>query len=902
MNMFHSTRRIMSASLLVSSLFLPLDGFSAITARNQVPYVSTVDFQRTVNVSTAPSLIYYVTEFNQKEFLYDDTSESLVVTAKLDGTTFYTGTVAAGEHTITLPTMSVVDPDVVLTLQAVDSQGRKSHVLNQRFRVIDPVAQVITPAQTYTPSSGSLQTTYGIYNNNTNPTTTTTGLTALCAWASTNGYRKVVLPSGTYALDPASTVNLANGVTLDLNGSTFRQTASNIGDSVMVEIAYCTDAHVINGIIEGDLAGHDYSVDPYSEHVRGIRLGSKAEYCSFRDLVVKNITGYGSNTTWGAEIAGPPGAPTYKWAEAFSLGEVDESTGVVITAGVTDRTVCAMIDITPFMSWDGVIMFGKYMGYQGNATDNWTFTASYYDASSNYISSEVGHYYRRLYPPSNAAKARFTLHSSVAPARKVLYVFNAPLPYNCDFINIDHQDVRCVGMVPSGFNNLHVTNNTFTNCGWAQACAAFDAEDGWDGMQDLVFKNNTFNTNPNSEFVALGGHNFLIEGNTMQFRNHPRSGSLVIRNNTIKSCTFEFGPYSRSGHPRIYDNTVQGLAKILTSYSAPGELDREHCVRETEFQGGVAIYGPTQREDVCKMFIYKSVVPAGTFNGRAVDSELDNVVLNTGYPTKWFQLEYCLVTDSTLYGTATYSVLRDSDVLNTTISSSDLRLINNTLTDVELLSYNWVVSQKWFIEGNDITTSKASFLKVNNSFERIGFYNNIVTSSTTSFYTINLLNPNTNGNVAGTQSVTVSGNTFVPTGTTSVAVRAGLIPKPNIAFTLGFLNNTLGTTIQHSSNLTPLANVTWVTPPTVAYTTPANNSTFVAPATISLAATATPAGATTISKVEFYDGEIKLGEDLVSPFTLSYPAAIGSYRFTARAIDSNGTINVSTPILSDVTP
>ena len=901
MNMFPSTGRLLSTSLLISTLLLPSAGFAVVTARNQAPYVSTVELQRTVDVNTAPTFKYYVTDYTQKEFLYDDTSESFVVTVKLDGTTFHTGTVAAGEHTVTLPTMSVVDPDVVLTIQAVDSQGRKSHVLNQRFRVIDPVAFPITPLQTYTPSSGSLQTTYGIYNNNTNEVTTTTGLTALCTWASTNGYRKVVLPSGTYAIDPASTVNVANGVTLDLNGSTLKLVPSNIGDSVMVEIAYATDAHVINGIIEGDLVGHDYSVDPYSEHVRGIRLGSGAEYCSFRDLLVKNITGYGSNTTWGAEIAGPPGAPTYKWAEAFSLGEVNETTGAVVTSGVTDRTVCALIDISSFMSSGGVLMFGKYMGYQGNATDSWTFTASYYDASSNYISSEVGHYYRRLYPPSGAAKARFTLHSAIAPARKVLYVFQSPVPYNCDFVDIDHVDVRCVGMVPSGFNNLHVTGNTFTNCGWDQARAAFDAEDGWDGMQDLVFTYNTFNTNPYSEFLALSGHNFRLENNTMSFRNTPRSGSLVIRNNTIKSTTFEFGPASRSGHPRIYDNVIVGLAKILSSYSAPGEIDREYCVRDTEFQGGVAIYGPTQREDICKMFIYQSVVPAGTFNGRAVASELDNVVLNTGYPTKWFQLEDCLVTNSTLYGTATYSVLKNSDVSNTTISSSALHLIDNTLTDVECLSYNWVTTQRWFIEGNDITTTKAQFLKINNSFDRIDFFNNTVASSATNFYTINLLNPNTSGNVAGAQKVTVAGNTFTPSAASTV-VRAGLVPKPNIAFTLGFVNNTLGTATQHSSNLTPLANVTWVTPPAVAYTAPANNSTFSAPATIGLAATATPAGVATISKVEFYEGETKLGEDLVSPFTLSYPAAVGSYRFTARAIDSDGTVNVSTPILSDVTP
>lgn len=76
--------------------------------------------------------------------------------------------------------------------------------------------------------------------------------------------------------------------------------------------------------------------------------------------------------------------------------------------------------------------------------------------------------------------------------------------------------------------------------------------------------------------------------------------------------------------------------------------------------------------------------------------------------------------------------------------------------------------------------------------------------------------------------------------------------------------------------------------PTVTLTAPANNAIFTAPATINLTATATdPNG--TISKVEFYNGTTKIGEDLTSPYAFSWTSvAAGSYTITAVATDNSG--------------
>lgn len=84
--------------------------------------------------------------------------------------------------------------------------------------------------------------------------------------------------------------------------------------------------------------------------------------------------------------------------------------------------------------------------------------------------------------------------------------------------------------------------------------------------------------------------------------------------------------------------------------------------------------------------------------------------------------------------------------------------------------------------------------------------------------------------------------------------------------------------------------------PVVSLTSPANNTTFTAPATIAIAATATDADGT-ISKVEFYNGSTKLGEDTNSPYSYSWSnVAAGTYALTAKATDDKGATTTSATV------
>ena len=85
-------------------------------------------------------------------------------------------------------------------------------------------------------------------------------------------------------------------------------------------------------------------------------------------------------------------------------------------------------------------------------------------------------------------------------------------------------------------------------------------------------------------------------------------------------------------------------------------------------------------------------------------------------------------------------------------------------------------------------------------------------------------------------------------------------------------------------------------PPTASLTAPATSSVHYVGGTINLTATASD-GDGTISKVEFYQGTTKLGEDSTAPYAYDWTGyAVGSYSLTAKAIDNNNTITTSTAV------
>src|SRR5215216_2489125 len=84
--------------------------------------------------------------------------------------------------------------------------------------------------------------------------------------------------------------------------------------------------------------------------------------------------------------------------------------------------------------------------------------------------------------------------------------------------------------------------------------------------------------------------------------------------------------------------------------------------------------------------------------------------------------------------------------------------------------------------------------------------------------------------------------------------------------------------------------------PTVTLTSPLNNAQFLAGATIRLSANAADSDGT-VSKVEFYQGAVKLATDTSSPYDYDWTdVPAGSYVLTAVATDNQSQVTTSTAI------
>ncbi|MEO6907786.1 MAG: right-handed parallel beta-helix repeat-containing protein, partial [Abditibacteriaceae bacterium] len=526
----------------------------AANAINEVPYISTYYNQPTVDAGKPVTINYYVTDFDQKEYMKDDHSETFTVEYWINGVKSTLQNVKAGDNSVTLK--SIPKGEVLFAFQATDQQGRTSHRLFLKFTVIDPASRTIPEDKILKPDLKK----FGIYDDDTHPVETTKGLNEMLKWAHDNGYRKVILPKGTYRFDENSTVQMVTQLTLDMNGSTFKLNPNALESGMMLEMFHCTDSHVINGTFQGDLKEHVFTKRGADYWVSALNMGQDTIDCSFEDLKLVDITGAAVTTSIG-------GNQTRTYSEvtngvgAFTLGDVDAQ-GKPIDSKI--RATSKLVDISKFVaSKNGFLQMGHYLGYQGNGTGTWVYKASFYDKDKNYISAIPGFLYRRLYPPTNANYARFTLYSAASRYCGVkpegqLTLFEFRPPYNCTFKNLDIESARACGMAPSGFNNLLVEGCTFTNSGSAASTCALDAEDGWDGSQDLYFRNNVFNKNPRNEFLTDAGHNFVMTGNTMAVVIRARTESYVFRNNTIKGGTFEYGARDHTNFPRVYNNTFIG--------------------------------------------------------------------------------------------------------------------------------------------------------------------------------------------------------------------------------------------------------------------------------------------------------------------------------------------------------
>ena len=752
--------------------------YTQVATVNKVPYISTYYVKPKVDVSEKAVINYYVTDFDHTEYLRGDATEAFTIDYWVNGEKSTLDKVPAGDNSITLG--SLPKGKILFALQATDRHGLKSHRLFTEFLIVDSSDRSIPDDKVLQPDLAKFQ----ISSNDTNPIETTAGLTQMLKWASEQGYRKVVLPAGgKYRIDENATVQMATRLTLDMNGSTFKLNPNGKAGCLMFEFVNCFDSHVINGVFEGDIKEHDYAKAPNnSEWVNCLCISEGSEYCSVENVTIRDVTGYGSCTNHRHSFS------RSQDVGEFLDGEIDEQ-GREIPSDVRTTTK-KWVNVEEFVKSHGFLQLGIYLGYQGNPARHWVYKAHFFDAEKKYIETVEGYLYRRLYPPKNAKFARFTLLSSAKPTNLAAYNFRAP--YNCAFVNIKHENIRCVGMALSGFNNLLVEGCSFENCGQKLARCAFDAEDGWDMMQDLTFRNNFFGTNPSNEFLTCGGHNFVMENNTMKAYIWERTNGYVFRNNTLKSAEYRVGKGMRSGYVRVQNNTHQGSVGMRMTDVAP---DREFCINNNICESGVNMSGRN-------VYAFRCKISNGTMVGKAVDCDVSKTNNGGGM----FEIVNSRVSDCILKtsGAGVVSRISDSKISNTKLMTQGAALLleGNTVTESDCAAGgDWSDGHEFVLRKNVWTTSAPHMITVGNSYKQIVLQGNTITSTNPHFAVVHLSNPVKSVR----QFIEMKENRFNAAG--GFALKADRLPAPACELQVNLSQNVYTALSKWSSNLTNVANV-----------------------------------------------------------------------------------------------
>lgn len=539
-------------------------------------YISTVYTNPDFDIKEDIILKYYATDYNHTAYMEDDYSEVFKIILKLNGETIEFKR-SIGENTLNLGKKR--EGQYQYTIQAIDRYGRKSPELYGEFRVENKKKKYkeIDQNTYYVTERDLLQ--YGIskLNDKSKSNQTKIGLQNLINDLSSKGVRKCILPKGIYRIDSEyeeigdvqkvkNVINIPSNFILDLNGSTLKQerTLHKQSKGYMISIDNSYDAHVINGIIEGDYGERDISNlengNPSGEQIGCGIISGDSKYSSFENLTVRNFSGYAISV--GLSINGEHALSSCEPLTNWHKVEIDEE-GQEIES--IDKYTSDYHDLSKYSEVD-TLRTGKYLGYQFSLDgDEWTVNYSFYDKDKKYIKTIIGHQYRSFVKPKNAIYMRATYTSDNIEKLKDIQVYHMYTPINSVIRNIDFENTRTCALNPNQGNNILIENCTFTRCGTNITPAAIDFEDGWNLMQDYcVRRNEVIDPVGTADIIVVGGMNLQFENNkNFRFSNRGCTPGTVIRNNQDLYGGLYITNRLNSGYYRYYNNqNVKGIGDI----------------------------------------------------------------------------------------------------------------------------------------------------------------------------------------------------------------------------------------------------------------------------------------------------------------------------------------------------
>lgn len=542
---------------------------------DEVPYISSYYFKNKVNIGEDIIMPIYLTDYYQKDYLYDITTERFAVKYSINGEYHLKENIPAGDYNLNLGSCNV-EGEVICTIQVIDSLGRRSQELFKWILVVNPSTYPITTEQTYNVTSLDLNNHSIIPNAQTieQAKANRLGIQALLNEIKINGYRKAILLQDIYKIDHGDNNNRENIIsiptqfTLDLNGSTIKLFyVDTVIPCRMMEIKNCFDSHVTNGTFEGDfierqtngtLEGWD------SEGMNCFSITGDSKFSSFNNLTIKHITGYGCATSGGSYTENRR-IIIADFCNTFTPNStINYNTGEEIYS--ISKSTSAFLDLIPMLVDDNRdICFWNHSYYGGlMGANDFNLIFSYYDENYNFIGSVNTSMYRKSLIKNNAKYLKLTVqHPNYTVTDRMYQLLNMPVPICCSFNNIHAIETRTCAFNPNQCLDFDLSDILMTRCAhdaWSSnpTPIPIDIEDGWFTTNDFYFRNvNIDEKSPNSS-----GGVIVRTGFNITFDNCNNLGELILGNqgSTIRNCnklTARIDNKSKvlNGYARVYNNT-----------------------------------------------------------------------------------------------------------------------------------------------------------------------------------------------------------------------------------------------------------------------------------------------------------------------------------------------------------
>ena len=586
--------KIIDATQYILDCFVEENNFSYSVLT--IPYISTYDFKEKVNIKEDVIIPLYITDYYQREYLYEDTSETFTINYEIEGTMHTINNINAGDYELNLGKCSSVG-EKEIWIQVIDKRGIKSQKLYKWVLIIDDTYE-ITEAQTYTITQEDLDK-YGIKNTNsaddTDMTNTRLGLTELFKKIKGNGYRKAILLNGTYRInytvDRSKPIFIPSGFTVDLNNSTIKLNPENEGSNLMINMKDCFDSHLINGTIEGDYAerlADGTTVNNSGEGSNIIIISGNSKYTTIENCTISNATGHACSVNFGDCLARIPLDPnsvsfTNNIFINSNTGEEYELNGVMTSTS---------IDISSMIA-HGYIMYGVLLMQGGMSGDSFYCFYNFYDENNLFIEQVVSHQYRHIKIPERSKYLKLTLiGNDFTPTAAYHQLQNWKRPINCGYINDEFVDTRACALAPCQYQDLRLKNLNFTRCGYSITPVPFDFEDGWQNSIDTYINNcNIVEKAPSSTagMIFCSGFNHVLENCSKLGRVVARAGvnGCVFRNNSNTYTTFDYDNRNRafSGYGRVYNNSFKEGGCIFKTTE-----DNYRIIKNCTFYDSTSVY------------------------------------------------------------------------------------------------------------------------------------------------------------------------------------------------------------------------------------------------------------------------------------------------------------------------